>query len=342
MKYISFIIPAYNSESYLNHAVNSLLIAGDDIEIIIVNDGSKDNTLKIAKEYQSNHPSIVKIIDKENGGHGSTINSGLKIASGLYFKVIDSDDWVNERSLMKILNAIKEHKENQVNIDLYITNFVYEHVSDDTHYVRDYSSNFPSEVLFQWNQVKKKFRYSKTLLMHALIYKTSILKDIDFKLPEHTFYVDNLVSYVPLPYVKNLYYMKLPFYRYFIGRSDQSITMKNITNRYLQQIRVQKLLIDAYSYEDIHQKPRGLRQYMKHNISAIMMITQMFTVAEDSRDRRLHLKALWEHIKKRDIKLYRFLKYRSMNTWVHFLPWKIKGLIMVKGYLYLVKKVKLG
>lgn len=341
MKYVSFVIPAYNSESYLEHAVDSLLVAGNDIEIIIVNDGSKDKTLSIAKSYEKRFPSIVKVIDKLNGGHGSTINSGLKVATGIFFKVLDSDDWVDKTSLITLLERIKEHVTYQIDVDLYMTNFVYEHVSDNTQFERDYSINFPNEEVFTWNDIKKKFRYSKTLLMHALIYKTSLLREINFELPEHTFYVDNLVSYVPLPYVRKLYYMKLPLYRYFIGRSDQSITLKNITGRYQQQIRVQKIMIDAYSYDLIKHLPRGLKHYLKHCLSAIMMITQMFTVGQDSKERRQDLKDLWNHIKKNDIKLYRFLRYRSMNLLVN-LPWKIKKFVMVKGYLYLAKKVKLG
>lgn len=342
MKYVSFIIPSYNSEDYLHHAVESLLVAGDDIEIIVVNDGSKDKTLMIANAFKKKYPSIVKVIDKENGGHGSAINVGLNAATGKFFKVIDSDDWVDEMSLNKLIHKIKEHDVYEIDVDLYVTNFVYEHAVDKTFYERDYSDNFPSEEVFTWNETHKKFKFSKTLLMHSLIYKTSILKNIHFTLPEHTFYVDNLVSYVPLPHVKQLYYMKLPFYRYFIGRSDQSITLKNITNRYLQQIKVQKLMIDSYSYEQINQFPSGLRNYMKYCVSAIMMITQMFTVAQDSSVRRKELKGLWQYLKSRDVKFYRFLKNRSMNFWVHYLPWKLKSYIMVKGYLYLVKKVKLG
>jgi glycosyltransferase involved in cell wall biosynthesis len=342
MKLITFVIPAYNSESYLHHAVDSLIQAGDDIEIIIVNDGSNDQTLAIAKRYQENFPSIVSVIDKENGGHGSAINAGLKQAKGLFFKVIDSDDWVDETSLFELIATLKKHQQDQTLIDVYITNFVYEHVSDDTQYVRNYEENFPVNQVFDWNQVKKKFKYSKTLMMHAFIFRTAILHDIHLELPHHTFYVDNLFSYIPLPFTNKLYYMNLPFYRYFIGRSDQSITFKNITSRYLQQIRVQKLMIDAYSLELIHDLPKGLKHYMKHCLSAIMMITQMFTVASDTKERRTEMKNLWKHVKMKDRAMYRFLRYRSLNTGVNFLPWKLKSYVMVKGYFYLAKKIKLG
>ena len=103
MKLISFVIPCYNSESYMEHAINSILVAKEDIELIIVNDGSKDKTLKIAREYEKKYPKVVKVIDKENGGHGSGVNAGLASATGKYFKVVDSDDWVDEKSLKKVI-----------------------------------------------------------------------------------------------------------------------------------------------------------------------------------------------------------------------------------------------
>ena len=96
MKYLSFVVPSYNASKYLDKVIPSLLVGGDDVEIIVVNDGSKDNTLEIAKRYEELYPNIVKAIDKENGGHGSTINKALEIATGLYFKCVDADDWLEE------------------------------------------------------------------------------------------------------------------------------------------------------------------------------------------------------------------------------------------------------
>ena len=107
MKYITFAIPCYNSEAYMEKAINSILPAGEDVEILIVNDGSPDRTKKIGKQYAERFPSIVRVINKENGGHGDAVNSGLSQASGKYFKVVDSDDWVDEDSLMKLLEVIK-------------------------------------------------------------------------------------------------------------------------------------------------------------------------------------------------------------------------------------------
>ena len=110
MKYLTFAIPCYNSAEYMSHAVESILIGGEDVEILIVNDGSQDETLQIAKQYEEKYPDIVRVIDKENGGHGDAVNAGLRNATGKYFKVVDSDDWVDEQSLRKIMETLHNGK----------------------------------------------------------------------------------------------------------------------------------------------------------------------------------------------------------------------------------------
>ena len=128
MKYISFAIPCYNSVEYMEHAIESILKGGEDVEIIIVNDGSKDNTLEIGKQYEEKYPTIIKVVDKENGGHGDAVNAGLKHATGLYFKVVDSDDWVDESSLKKILEVLHKLVSEEKLVDMVVSNYVYEKV----------------------------------------------------------------------------------------------------------------------------------------------------------------------------------------------------------------------
>ena len=128
MKYITFAIPCYNPEEYMEHAINSILPAGEDVEILVVNDGSKDQTAEIGKRYEAMYPGIVRVINKENGGHGDAVNAGLSQATGLYFKVVDSDDWVDEEALMKILNKVREFVRTESVVDMIIYNYVYEKV----------------------------------------------------------------------------------------------------------------------------------------------------------------------------------------------------------------------
>ena len=119
MKYISFAIPSYNSQEYMSHAIESILVGGEDVEIIIVNDGSSDDTSKIAHEYEEKYPTIIKAVDKENGGHGDAVNSGLTHATGKYFKVVDGDDWVDTKALEHLLEIME-----QSNSDMIATGFV--------------------------------------------------------------------------------------------------------------------------------------------------------------------------------------------------------------------------
>ena len=124
MKLLSIVVPCYNSEAYMHKCINSLLTGGEDVEILIVDDGSTlDRTGEIADEYEARFPTIVKAIHKENGGHGSAVNTGIACASGLYFKVVDSDDWVKEESYKLILEKLREMAGGNRVLDMFVSNF---------------------------------------------------------------------------------------------------------------------------------------------------------------------------------------------------------------------------
>ena len=126
MKLLSIAIPSYNSQDYMEHCIDSLLAGGEDVEILIVDDGSNDRTAQIADAYAEKYPTIVKAIHQENGGHGEAVNAGIRNASGLYFKVVDSDDWVDKEAYEKILSVLKELSGGSQTLDMLISNFVYE------------------------------------------------------------------------------------------------------------------------------------------------------------------------------------------------------------------------
>lgn len=125
MKVLSVAIPCYNSAEYMSKAIESLIPGGEDIEIIIVNDGSKDDTLKIASEYEKKFPTMIKVVDQENGGHGEAVNAGIRNATGIYYKVVDSDDWVDEEALYKVLEQLRQFIEiNRRLICLFVTMYM--------------------------------------------------------------------------------------------------------------------------------------------------------------------------------------------------------------------------
>ncbi len=328
MKLISFVVPSYNSEKYLRKCLDSLLVAGEDGEIIVVNDGSTDNTSKVAHEYQNEYPSIVKVIDKENGGHGSGVNAGLKEASGLYFKVVDSDDWLDKEGLEILSEAIKNHQKQGCLPDLYVVNLVKERVEAGKQKVIKLKKYFPENRIFGWDKVKK-FSLMDCMIMHNLVYKTEVLRSYGLLLPEHTFYVDNIVAYSPLPYVKTLHFLDIDLYRYYIGRSDQSVTAENITKRYRQQIRVMQNMVSAHKYEDIKKLPKRQQKYMLHYLSQIMSLTVMFTTSgkDDKKKRKQDLKEMWANIKSEDKKMYGFLFHRSITGGINWLPFWLQGKI---------------
>ncbi|MDE5943096.1 MAG: glycosyltransferase family 2 protein, partial [Clostridia bacterium] len=330
MKLITFTVPCYNSEAYMRKCVDSLLVGGDDVEIIIVNDGSKDKTGEIADEYAKNYPEIVKVIHKENGGHGSGLNAGLKAAKGLYFKVVDSDDWLEEEGLKKLLATIREHFALNLLPDLYITNFIYYHAADDTFTVSKYDNKM-KEGFIDWNKVKS-FHFQHVIIMHALTYRTEKLRATGIVLPEHTFYVDNIYTFVPLPKLINAYYLNVNLYKYFIGRADQSVNIVNCIERYKQQIRVMTIMYTAYTLKELKALPKGLKKYMLHYLHTITMVTLMFSCGKNTKARRADVKEMWRTLKKHDKKLYRKIKYSGYPLTVAFLPYCMRPRIMRLAY----------
>ena len=314
MKLISFVIPSYNSSAYMHKAIDSILVGGSDVEIIIVNDGSKDDTLKIAIEYKKKYPKIVKVIDKENGGHGSGVNAGLEAASGKYFKVVDSDDWVDEESLKQVIKTLKK-----IDVDLLIVNYVYE--KEDTPRVMDYVGVLPEDKIFTWDDVGK-FKVSEYLLMHSVIYKTSILKEIGLKLPEHTFYVDNIFVYFPLPHIKTMHYLNVPFYRYFIGRSDQSVNESVMIGRVDQQVFVTKTMIDLFDPFSVENKK--LRNYLIHSLDMMMTISTIFLKLANTKESKIKIKELWNYLKEENPKLAKKMKLAKLT--------KLPRFISIPGY----------
>ena len=312
MKVLSIAIPCYNSEAYMKRAISTLLTGGDDVEILIVDDGSKDKTAQIADAYAAKYPTIVKAIHQENGGHGEAVNAGLRNATGAYFKVVDSDDWVNTEAYAQILDVLRSMLEGQKNLDLLISNFVYEKQGAKRKRVMSYRSALPQNRIFTWRDIRL-FRTGQYILMHSVIYRTQLLRDCGLELPKHTFYVDNLFVYEPLPHVKTMYYLNVNFYRYFIGREDQSVNEQVMIKRIDQQILVNKLMMDI-PIMDL--APRKLRKYMLNYLAIITTVSSILAIKSDLPENLAKKKELWEYMKAKDIRLYRRLRHTVMGIGV--------------------------
>ena len=278
----------------MENCIKSLLPGGNEVEILIVDDGSvKDNTAEIADRYEKEYPGICKAIHQENGGHGAAVNAGLKAASGIFFKVVDSDDWVNEQAYRQVLDTLRRFVYGKDTLDMLITNFVYEKQGARHKKVMSYKLALPKDELFSWNDVKV-FVAGQYILMHSVIYRTELLRDCKLELPEHTFYVDNIFVYEPLPHVHTMYYLDVNFYRYFIGRSDQSVNEQVMIGRIDQQIRVTKLMLGYYDVTKIQN--RKLRHYMVRYLEIMMVICSILAIKSGSEENMEKKKALIERL----------------------------------------------
>ncbi|MGN0520158.1 MAG: glycosyltransferase family 2 protein [Candidatus Fimenecus sp.] len=235
-KIISVVIPSYNVEKYLDTTLSSFIDEQilADIEVLVVDDGSKDRTAEIAKKYADQYPETFRLISKENGGHGSTINVGIQEACGKYFKVVDGDDWVNTAGFVSLVHSLKN-----CNSDFVYTN--YSLYYDDV--------NKEEKVTFSFLKPGQEYSFAEVceenlLQMHALVIKTSILKDNQIRLDEKCFYVD--VEYVlfPVPYVKTVTFFDCYVYMYRLSLDTQSVSIKGFQKHKDDHIRVCMRLLD--------------------------------------------------------------------------------------------------
>lgn len=309
MKLLTITIPCYNSAAYMRRAIESLLPGGDDVEILVVNDGStKDNTLEIAKEYEAKYPGIVRAIDQPNKGHGGAVNTGIQNATGLFFKVVDSDDWVKKSAYAKILGKLKELVMCGEKLDLLISNYVYEKDGEKRKKVIHFHRMLPQDQIFTWSDCHH-FSKGHYILMHSAIYRTQILRDSGMVLPEHTFYVDNLYVYEPLLHVEKMYYLDVNFYRYYIGREDQSVNEEIMISRIDQQLRVNYLMIDYL----VDNKAKALKdkkryKYMRNYLEIITTISSILLIKKNTEDSLQEKQKLWTYIKGRDKHLWAYLR----------------------------------
>ena len=313
----------------MRHCIETLRTGGDEVEILIVNDGSaKDDTAAIADEYAARYPGQCKAVHKENGGHGDAVMYGLRAATGVYFKVVDSDDWVDEDALRKVLAVLREHAGDGNTIDLVVCNYVYEKVGAAHKHVVRYGNALPENRVLTWNDVRS-FHVGQYILMHAAIYRRQLLLDCGLELPKKTFYVDNYYVYKPMLQVNTLYYLDEDLYRYYIGREDQSVNEKIMISRIDQQIRVNKLMIAASDLKDV--TPPAKRRYLRNFLEIVTTVSSILLVKDGSEESLAKKKQLWKEIAEQYPEVYRRIRWRPLGIAMH-LPGRVGRFLMIMGY----------
>ncbi|MFD0865387.1 glycosyltransferase family 2 protein [Tessaracoccus lubricantis] len=324
MKTLTLAIPSYNSAAYLHRCLDSMLPFDDDLEVVVVNDGSSDDTSAIAHRYAEAHPGVVRVVDKPNGGHGSAVNAGLDAATGRYFRVVDSDDWLSRDALTALLGVLR----GQDRLDLVVTNFVYEKEGRERRHAMRYRSTLPVGREFGWDEVGR-FRPDQGMLMHALTYRTAVLRHSGMRLPEHTFYVDNLYAFLPLPYVQRMYYLDVDLYRYHIGRADQSVNEAVMLKRLDQQLRVNRMMIAALPSAGTTSK--ALQRYQVHYLGLVCGVSSIMLIRAGGREHLQAKRDLWRDLRAAHAPAHRRLRRSSIGQLVN-LPGRTGRTVSVLAY----------
>ena len=241
-KILTISIAAYNAESDISRCLDSLINSGvlEKLDVVVVNDGSKDQTSKIVKEYVEKYKDSIHMIDKENGGHGSTINSSIKVAEGKYYKILDSDDWVDSNNLAKLVCYLEAN-----NVDLVLN--PYHEVAYSDHSVKKMVEMERNQLEYEIKYDIKKLSEKCVLFMHSLTFKTDVIKKMGSIIDEHCFYVDMEYSIFPMLYVRNFVYLDYSVYQYLLGSQTQSMNIQNMIKRREQHLKVIKRLIEFYN-----------------------------------------------------------------------------------------------
>lgn len=245
MKILSIIIPTYNMAALLPRCLDSLVKAqnANYLDVLVVNDGSKDNSSEIGHQYESQYPNIVRVIDKPNGNYGSTINAALPVAQGKYIKVLDSDDWFDTGALDKMLLSLE-----QQDADMVITHFTQLGANGSREVVRYNTMGREPYIYGQVYDLDNvlKDKYIRFFLMHALTYRTELLRSMNYHQTEGISYTDTEWASLPVFRAKTILFLDLNVYQYNLDREGQTMAPEVIMRSLPQMEKVTDNMLDYY------------------------------------------------------------------------------------------------
>lgn len=246
-KVLTISVAAYNVEDFIEECLQSFVIEDimDMLEVLVIDDGSTDHTVALAKKYEEQYPATFRVITKQNGGHGSTVNHGMKEATGAFFKTVDGDDWVEKEGLRSLVRYLG-HCESKP--DIVVTDY---HWVDwhNGKVLRTITTDFDGkqcEMLYDFRDIAAKVY----LNMHAVTFRTQLLRDHPFALMEHCFYVDAQYVLYPIPYVQTVVFLKDPVYQYRLGMDGQSMNLANMQKNCSHHETVLQSILQLYQNMD--------------------------------------------------------------------------------------------
>lgn len=320
-KILTIVIPSYNVENTLEKTVNSLLIPDQNLrglmDILIVDDGSSDGTADLARNFERLYPGIIRMWNKENGGHGSTINVGIEQAYGKYLKVVDGDDWLDTKALESFIKVLQE-----TDADLVATDSLLYYMSDHiTEQVK--SSDLPNNKIMKFDEIWRSYKF----VMKTFAVKTALLRNQLFRLNEHCYYVDNQLVLIVAMAVQTVLYVNLDLYVYRIQQPGQSVSVQGYLKHYKDLEKIMNsfiqwhhMLCDDNTVSEI--KMKFFENYIKGFLRSYYVTGTIFN-KEQQIEFLKQLKVYDEHLAKEDERLYKITnkgKFIFFCRFFHFSP----------------------
>ena len=320
-KLLSVIIPSYNMQDYLHRSVDSLLNnqVMDDIEIVIVNDGSTDATSAIANAYQEEYPNSIVVVDKQNGHYGSAVNAGIQIATGRYLKVLDADDWFDNSEFVKYVKQLAAIE----TVDVVFTHWTLRNVNTQQS-ISSKRHGYPYNVKLQVDSLALNFEPNYFYSLYGLTYRTQFLKDIGYKQTEGVCYTDTEYAYYPMMKAQTVTFIDAEVYQYYVGREgqsvDPSVKQKNISHYY----KILQRLIATY---EIPATPtRKAIQLHAYDLIAgsLYFLCLSFDAYENTR--KYQLKEVDNKLKNTSDIVYKMLNHKAYCKIPYVRLWRLFGL----------------
>lgn len=289
MKILTLILPTYNAQKFLDKGLTSMILPAEwmeKLEVIVVNDGSSDNSAEVAQQYVDRYPGTFCILNKQNGGHGSGINAGVKAARGRYFKVIDADDWVDTDALMQTMQILEQEPP----VDALIQSYRTHDISTSPATVKTIAVAPPSQeqTVYSLEELMDGPYCTNCMTFHGLTYRTDFYRNQHYDMPEHVFYEDQEYSTIPLCRAQTLRVLDLPLYEYRIGDVNQSVSSASMLKRLDHFLTVERRML---AFEpNLIDCPDGAYAFWEHKMSKFL--TDIYRVMLiRSKDKRIYRNA---------------------------------------------------
>ena len=310
MKTLTVSVASYNIEKFIDQALEPFLSDDikDDLEVIIVNDGSKDQTSEIAHRYAEKYPNTFIVVDKENGGYGSTINTSLPMASGKYYKLLDGDDWYNPKCLKEYIDILKDSNE-----DLIITSGIWKEEETGKETIHSAFKEREENVQFTFDN----YPINQSIHAYNTTFKTSCIKNQGITITENCFYTDTEFLLKCLSKCNTMKYYNIPIYMYRIGRDEQSMSLEGLKRHYKDAVKYYKEVLKLYNDKSINQSfkdnylENALISLGKYHLSSFYVLSAKLKKEYKEFDKYIKKEAykIYQETNTGKIKLLRRTKY---------------------------------